>query len=122
MFRYISKRITNTLTFQEQKIGMYFIPAENSNLKNQISKNFHHLTNKNNPISSCFKNSDIYSINPDLSSKVRINNFIQIQNFNFSFGKYNLYRFNKEINSRYSLKDYTKNLKTKDWLEKKKKK
>lgn len=119
MFRYISQRISNTLSSKQYNIGMYLISTENSNVKNHLSKSFNHLINKNNPISAYFKNSDKYSIIPDLSSRVRTSKMIKIQNFNFSFGKFNLYRFNKEINSRYTLKDYTKNQKTKDWLEKK---
>lgn len=100
MFRYISKRTINNLN--------QTIPT-NTNLSNTLilTKKFHTYNNT--------QKASIFNINNLSNFKLNKN-----QSFNFSFGRFNLYRFNKELNSRYTLKDYTKTPNAKEWLEKKK--
>ncbi len=103
MFRFISKRI----------------PTFNISINDCINPNNIHNKAILNLNKINYINKEFHTINKEIKN-IHESDLNKSQRYNFSYGKFNLYRFNKEINSRYSLKDYTKSITAKEWLQKKK--
>lgn len=105
MFRYLSKRTI--------KYDYYF--------KREISESIKNITIIDNEVNNNSISKKQYSFNNlSLVQSISVNNFlVKTQYKNFASGKWNLYRFNRDVN-KYSLKDFTKSPLTKEWLNRRK--